>query len=635
MRPEFGAFKSFGRGMRSFLKDPSVKQARLRPGLVRRVVAFAAPYKHWLGAYLALIVLDALISVTNPFLYRQIIDAGILRHERALIVVLALVLVALAVADGLLALSERYLSARIGEGLIYDMRTRVFAHVQRMPIGFFSRAQTGALVSRLNNDVIGAQQAFTDILSSVAGNALLVALTVAAMAVLSWQVTLVALALFPLFIWPAKRIGRRLQRLTAEAYNLNADMNAMMTERFNVAGALLVKLFGDYVREERAFSEKAARVRDIGVATALVGRVLFVSLAMVSSLATAFVYGWGGLMAADGSLRVGTLVALTALLNRLYFPLISLSNVTVDVMSALVSFDRVFEVLDLKPMVAPPPVPKPVDKERASLEFRHVSFRYPRPEEVSLLSLENPEWEFKGDSAEVLHDVSFKLEPGQMGALVGPSGAGKTTVTYLAARLYDPTRGQVLLNGVDLREISFEDLKELIGVVPQDPHLFHDTLRNNLLYVKPDASEEELWEVLEEAQIAELVRSLPEGLDTVVGERGYRLSGGEKQRVAAARVLLKSPPFVILDEATSHLDSRAELLIQRAFERALSGRTSLVIAHRLSTIMDADVIFVLKEGRVVESGGHEELLKRGGLYASLFQTQFMRAARFGALTSSG
>jgi ATP-binding cassette subfamily B protein len=579
-----------------------------------------------LGVFLGVIVVDALIGVWNPLIYREIIDGGIVRHDSRLIVELGLLLAGLALADALLSLAQRYISSRVGEGLIYDMREKVFGHVQEMPLAFFSRTQTGALISRLNNDVLGAQQAFTDTLSSIVSNLITVALTVAVMAFLSWQITVAALLLLPLFVFPARRIGRKLQQLTREAYNLNAQMNNTMTERFNVSGALLVKLFGRPDSEHEQFAGRAARVRDIGVQTAMYGRVFFLSLVLTSSLATALVYGWGGVLVVDGRFKVGTVVALAALLTRLYGPLTALSNVNVDVMTALVSFDRVFEVLDLPPLIAERPDAVAIPRGPVAVEFDHVDFSYPTAEEVSLASLESVAVLDQTPSSQVLYDVSFRAEPGQLVALVGPSGAGKTTISYLVSRLYDARSGAVRLNGIDVRDATFASLRASIGVVTQDAHLFHETIRANLLYAKPDATDEELREAVSGAQILPFIESLPDGLDTVVGDRGYRLSGGEKQRVALARLLLKAPDVVVLDEATAHLDSESEVAVQRALQTALEGRTSIVIAHRLSTVRGADQILVVVDGRIVERGRHEELLAAGGVYADLYHTQFERQA---------
>ena len=613
-------------GMWSLMKDRSVTKQKLPPGTLGRIMRFAAPYRRMLAVFLGVIVVDALIGVWNPLIYREIIDGGIARHDSHLIVMLALLLAGLALADALLSLAQRYISSRVGEGLIYDMREKVFGHVQEMPLAFFSRTQTGALISRLNNDVLGAQQAFTDTLSSIVSNLITVVLTVAVMALLSWQITVVALLLLPAFVFPARRIGRKLQLLTREAYNLNAQMNNTMTERFNVSGALLVKLFGRPDIEHEQFAGRAARVRDIGVQTAMYGRVFFLSLILTSSLATALVYGWGGVLAVNGRFKVGTVVALAALLTRLYGPLTALSNVNVDVMTALVSFDRVFEVLDLPPLIAEQPDAVAIARGRVAVEFDHVDFSYPTAEEVSLASLESVAVLDQTPSSQVLYDVSFRAEPGQLVALVGPSGAGKTTISYLVSRLYDARSGAVRLNGVDVRDVTFASLRESIGVVTQDAHLFHETIRANLLYAKPDATAEELLEAVSGAQILPFIESLPDGLDTVVGDRGYRLSGGEKQRIALARLLLKAPDVVVLDEATAHLDSESEAAVQRALQTALEGRTSIVIAHRLSTVRGADQILVVADGRIVERGRHDELLAAGRVYADLYHTQFERQA---------
>ena len=613
-------------GMWSLMRDSSVTKQKLPPGTLRRIMRFAAPYRRMLGVFLAVIVVDALIGVWNPLIYREIIDGGIARHNSHLIFLLALLLGGLALVDALLSLAQRYISSRVGEGLIYDMREKVFGHVQEMPLAFFSRTQTGALISRLNNDVLGAQQAFTNTLSSIVSNLITVVLTVAVMAFLSWQITVVALLLLPLFVFPARRIGRKLQVLTREAYNLNAQMNNTMTERFNVSGALLVKLFGRPDIEHEQFAGRAARVRDIGVQTAMYGRVFFLSLILTSSLATALVYGWGGVLAVDGRFKVGTVVALAALLTRLYGPLTALSNVNVDVMTALVSFDRVFEVLDLAPLIAEQPDAVAIQRGPVGVEFDHVDFSYPTAEEVSLASLESVAVLDQTPSSQVLYDVSFRADPGQLVALVGPSGAGKTTISYLVSRLYDARSGAVRLNGIDVRDVSFASLRETIGVVTQDAHLFHETIRANLRYAKPDATEEELREAASGAQILPFIESLPDGFDTVVGDRGYRLSGGEKQRIALARLLLKAPDVVVLDEATAHLDSESEVAVQRALQTALEGRTSIVIAHRLSTVRGADQILVVAEGRIVERGRHEDLLAAGGAYADLYHTQFARQA---------
>jgi ATP-binding cassette subfamily B protein len=613
--------------MRSFRRDPSVADQKLAPGTVRRIARFAAPYRRELTLFLVLIVAAAFLAVLNPLIFKKIIDDGIGTDppetgDRGLVVALALLVAGLAVVDAGLQLWSRWFSTRIGEGLIYDMRSQVYTHISRMPIAFFTRTQTGALISRLNNDVLGAQQAFTGTLSGVVSNVIGVVLTLTAMLVLSWQITLLSLVLLPVFVIPAKLIGTKLQALTRESYALNAQMTNTMTERFNVSGALLVKLFGRPESEESSFRDKAGRVRDIGVTSAMYGRVFFVSLTTVAALATAMVYGVGGVLAASGSLGVGTVVALAAYLTRLYGPLTALSNVRVDVMTALVSFERVFEVLDLEPMVAEKPDALALPRGAAGIEFDDVVFAYPSAEQVSLASLESVAVLDQTPSATVLRGISFRVEPGQLVALVGPSGAGKTTISQLVTRMYDVGSGAVRIGGHDVRDVTMQSLRDAVGVVTQDAHMFHDTIRANLLYAAPDADDARLWAALEAAQVAALVRSLPDGLDTLVGDRGYRLSGGEKQRMAIARLLLKAPAVVVLDEATAHLDSESEAAVQHALATALQGRTSLVIAHRLSTVQEADQILVVQEGRVVERGRHDELLGRGGLYTELYRRQF-------------
>jgi len=608
--------------MRAMQRDQAVTSAQLSKGLIRRIARFASNYAKLLVGFLVLIVIDALVAAASPLIYRAIIDNGILAGQSEVVVELAVLLAVLAVLAAGLSLAERWISARIGEGLIFDMRTGVFAHFQRMPIAFFSRTQTGALISRLNNDVLDAQSAFTNTLSSVVGNAITVAVTLLAMVFLSWQITLLALLLFPVFVLPARWVGRRVQAITRESYNLNASMTSMMSERFNVAGALLVKLFGRPAREVAVFEEKAGRVRDIGVTQAMYRTVFMVSLVLTASLATALVYGLGGLLAISGALQVGTLVALTAYLNRLYGPLTALSNAQVSVMTALVSFDRIFEVLDLPPMIDEKPDAVDVPRGPATIEFDAVDFAYPRADEVSLASLESVAILNQAPAGQVLHGVSFVARPGELVALVGPSGAGKTTIGNLVPRLYDPRAGSVRINEVDLRDATLASLQSVVGVVTQDAHMFHDTIRANLLYARPDATEADLVEALRAAQILPLVSSLPDGLDTLVGDRGYRLSGGEKQRIAIARLLLKAPDVVVLDEATAHLDSESEQALQDALGTALAGRTSIVIAHRLSTIRGADQILVIADGRIVQRGRHDELLAAGGLYAELYRTQF-------------
>jgi len=608
--------------MRSFRQDRSVLDHRITPGTTRRMLHFAVPYRRILSIFLPVVVLGSAVGAVNPLILREIIDKGILGHRSGLIITLALVAAGLAVLTAGLSLFERRVSAIVGEGLIFDMRSKVFRHIQQMPLAFFTRTQTGALVSRLNNDVIGAQQAFTDLLSNVVGNLVTVVIVLAAMFVLSWQITLVALVLLPVFLVPARIVGRRLGTITLEGYNLNSQMNMVMNERFNVSGAMLVKLFGRPDDEARNFDQKAARVRDIGIAQALYARLFLVALTLTAALATAFAYGFGGVEAVHGTLAVGTVVAITAYLARLYAPLTQLSNVNLDVMTTLVSFERVFEVLDLVPMIQESPDAVAVPRGPATIELEHVSFAYPSAEDVSLASLEAVAVLETAPRAQVLHDITFRVGPGEMVALVGPSGAGKTTISNLVPRLYDATSGRVCVSGVDVTRATQASLRDVIGVVTQDPHLFHDTLRANLLYARPEAGDAELWAALEQAQILPLVQSLPDGLDTLVGERGYRLSGGEKQRVALARLILKAPDVVVLDEATAHLDSEAEVAVQSALRRALAGRTSLVIAHRLSTVREADQLLVVDAGRIVERGTHAELLARAGIYAELYKTQF-------------
>ncbi|HVA59165.1 MAG TPA: ABC transporter ATP-binding protein [Mycobacteriales bacterium] len=618
--------------LRSYTRDRDVAQQALPPGIWRRILRFARPYRRWLMIFLVLICVDAGIGAVNPLVYKEIIDRGIGHQPPAtahqnIILAMALLLAGLAIVDAGISLAMRWYSSRIGEGLIYDMRSAVFAHVQRMPLAFFTRTQTGALISRLNNDVLGAQQAFTDVMGNVVSNVVSLAMVLLFMLLLSWQITLLALVLLPVFVLPARLVGRRLQALTREGYNLNAAMNTTMSERFNVAGALLVKLFGRPHEEEGAFRSKARRVADIGIIQAMYSRVFFVSLALVASLATALVYGLGGHLAADNALQVGTLVALAAYLNRLYGPLTALSNVRVDIMTALVSFDRVFEVLDLPPMIddkaGAVDLPRPLGTA-ATIEFDHVDFRYPTAAEVSLASLESVAILDTTPDRQVLHDVSFRAESGELVALVGPSGAGKTTISQLVTRMYDVQGGAVRVGGRDVRDVTLASLRDTVGVVTQDAHMFHDTIRANLLYARPEATDQQLWESLDAAQIGDLVHSLSDGLDTLVGDRGYRLSGGEKQRIAIARLLLKAPSIVVLDEATAHLDSESELAVQRALAHALAGRTSLVIAHRLSTVREADRILVVDDGRVVESGRHDDLFAAGGLYTDLYRTQFER-----------
>ncbi len=608
--------------MKSLVKDRKILDHQIKKGTFPRVLKLARPYRTLLTVFLSAVVLDAVVSSVSPLVLRAVIDKGILGKNEGLVITLSVATALLALVDAGLSIVTRRISANIGEGLIFDMRSKVFAHMQEMPIAFFSRTQTGALISRLNNDVIGAQQAFTDIFSNVVGNLVLVTIILGTMFVLSWQITLIALLLLPAFLIPARTIGRKLGTLFQRGMELNAEMNMVMSERFNVAGAMLVKLFGRPADERAYFDDHAAQVRDIGIRQSTFQRFFFIALSLIASLATAFAYGFGGVEVLHGALAIGTVVALTAYLTRLYGPLTQLSNLNIDFMSAMVSFERLFEVLDLTPMIAESMSPQTIPSGPVSLTFDHVSFSYPSAEEVSLASLEAvAKLETTGRTS-VLHDVSFSVAPGTLTALVGPSGAGKTTVSMLVSRLYDVSDGSVALNGVDVRDASFASLRDTVGVVSQDAHLFHATIRENLLFAKPDATDDEIRAALVSAQIAAMVDALPLGLDTVVGERGYRLSGGEKQRVALARLMLKAPRLVVLDEATAHLDNESEALVQAALEETMASRTSLVIAHRLSTIRRADQILVIDAGRVVQRGTHEELLAAGGLYKDLYERQF-------------
>ncbi|MGK5554732.1 ABC transporter ATP-binding protein [Actinomadura kijaniata] len=587
-----------------------------------RIWRFARPHRRMLYLFLGISVTMAVLAVATPVLAGRVVDAIVGHKDSGTVVWLAVLIAALAVAEGGFGLLNRWLSARIGEGLILQLRTAVFDHVQRMPVAFFTRTRTGALVSRLNNDVIGAQRAFSDTLSGVVSNLVTLLLTFAVMVKISWQITLLALVLLPVFVLPARRMGTRLARLEREAAAHDAAMSTQMTERFSAPGATLVKLFGRPDRESAEFAARARRVRDIGVRTAMVQHVFITALTMVSALALALVYGLGGFLSLKGSLDAGAVVALALLLTRLYAPLTALASARVEVMSALVSFERVFEVLDLKPLVAEKPDPEPAPEGPAAVEFDDVTFAYPSADKVSLASLEEVATLDTRGGVDVLHNVSFRAEPGQMVALVGSSGAGKSTIAQLLPRLYDPDSGAVRLGGRDVRDLSFAAIRETVGMVTQDGHLFHETIRENLLLARPEATEEEVWDVLRRARLEELIRGLPDGLDTVVGERGYRLSGGERQRLTIARLLLARPRVVILDEATAHLDSTSEAAVQEALAEALEGRTAVVIAHRLSTIRAADQILVVEAGRIVERGTHEELLAKNGRYTDLYRTQF-------------
>lgn len=607
----------------SMTRDRAVAQHTLPKGLVRRIFTYARPYRALVIAFLGILILASLLSVAQPLLFRRIVDDGITAGDAQVVTVTAVIIGLLAIADAGLGIVSRLFSSRIGEGLIYDLRAEVYQHVQSQSIAFFTRAQTGALISRLNSDVIGAQQAFTSTLGGVIGNLISTTIILTTMFLLSWQITVAALILVPLFLLPARWMGRRLQTLTRQQMSHNSQMSAQMTERFNVSGALLVKLFGRSAEEDAAFQSRAAEVRDIGIKLALANRWFFTALMLVGSLATAIAYGLGGNLVLTGVLTLGTLLAMVGLLAQLYGPLTALSNVRIDVMTALVSFERVFEILDLPPLVQDAPDARPVPPGPLDIRFDDVSFAYPTADKVSLASLEPIARELAEEIGQpVLRDVSFYVPAGTVTALVGPSGAGKTTITALLSRLYDVDSGSIRIADVDIRDVTMQSLHDAIGVVTQDSHMFHDTIRANLQYAQPTASESDMREACEAAQIWQLVQGLPSGLDTLVGERGYRLSGGEKQRLAIARLLLKSPRIVVLDEATAHLDSESEELVQRAFDHALQGRTALVIAHRLSTVRNADQILVLDDGRIVQRGSHDDLIARGGLYSDLHRRQF-------------
>ena len=606
---------------RSMTADPSVKNQKLKPGTVKRIISFAQPYKLHISIFLITVVIEALLIVTSPLLLRQLIDKGVIPKNGELVTKLALAVAFIAIFDALMSIVGRWFSARIGEGLIYDLRSQVFEHVQRQSVAFFTRTQTGALISRINSDVIGAQQAFTATLSGVVSNSVSLVLVTGTMLILSWQITIVSLLLLPLFLIPTKWVGKKLQSLTRESFALNAEMSSTMTERFNVSGAMLVSLYGRPKDEGGYFRSRARKVADIGIEMALLNRLFFIALTSIAAVATAIAYGIGGHLAINGTVTVGTLLAITALLARLYGPLTALSNVRIDVMTALVSFERVFEVLDLAPMVQDRPNAKTLTGRDFAVEFKNVSFSYPKAEEISLSSLESVAKPETVQSGVVLNNLSFIAKPGTMTALVGPSGAGKTTISALVPRLYDVTQGAIEVGGFDIRDLTMSSLRENIGVVMQDAHLFHDTIGENLRYAKPGATEDEMQAACEAAQIWSLVSSLPNGFDTMVGERGHRLSGGEKQRLAIARLLLKSPQVVILDEATAHLDSENEALVHQALSAALKGRTSLVIAHRLSTVREADQILVLEKGVIVERGTHDELVAKNCLYAELYNRQ--------------
>ncbi|MEN0129627.1 MAG: ABC transporter ATP-binding protein [Brevundimonas sp.] len=616
--------------MRGFMKDGAVKHQRLTRDTLRRILGFARPYRAALAAFVGLIALEAAAGALTPLLVKNLIDEGIATGDTARVVRLAAGIAGLALLGAGLSVADRWVSSRIGEGLIFDLRTQVYDHVQRMPLAFFSRARTGALVQRLNGDVLGAQQAFTSTLQNVVSNSLTIVFVLAAMFSMSWELTALSLVLLPAFVLPARWFGKRIAAITRESYERNADAAQIMNERFNVAGAHLVKVFGDPARESAAYATQAARVRDIGVTRALYATWFRVGLTTLASIAIAIIYGAGGVLAIRGELTVGVVVALAAYLGRLYGPLTAMSTVQVDVMTALVSFERVLEVLDLEPTVTDKPDARDlraaVANRGADVELRDVGFRYPAADEVSLASLESVAALRHDPVADTLHDISLTVPAGHMLAVVGPSGAGKTTISQLVTRMYDPTRGAVLIAGEDLRDITQESLRATVGVVSQEAHLFHDTIAANLRLARPDATDDDLERALRQAHVWQLVAGLPEGIETVVGDRGYRLSGGERQRLAIARLLLKAPDVVVLDEATAHLDSESEAAVQAALDEALVGRTSIVIAHRLSTVRAADTIVVVDAGRVAAQGTHAELIAAGGLYAELYRTQFSEPA---------
>ena len=612
--------------LRTLSSDQSVKSAKLKPGTLKRIFAYAIPYKSTFVLFLFCLIADAFLTIATPLLLRELIDNGVIPKDRAVVTTMAIAVAVLALLTAAVNIVVRWISAKIGEGLIYDLRSQVFRHVQEQSIAFFTRTQTGALISRINSDVIGAQRAFTSTFSGIISNVLTLILVVGTMLALSWQITVASLLLLPIFLAPTKWIGGRLQGYTRDSFEINAEMSSTMTERFNVSGALLVKLYGNIENESVLFKKRARKVADIGISMAMLNTFFFIALISIAALATAIAYGIGGQLAIDGSITVGSLIAITTLLARLYGPLVSLATVRVDVMGALVSFERVFEVLDLEPMVKESASAITMASRTPVISFEEVRFTYPNAQQISLASLESASLPELKESEEILKGISFIAAAGTVTALVGPSGAGKTTISALLPRLYDASSGAIKIDGIDIRELSVDSLRSSIGVVMQDSHLFHDTITANLLYAKGDATFDEMKKACQSAQIWDLVTSLPNGLETMVGERGHRLSGGEKQRLAIARLLLKSPSIVILDEATAHLDSENEELVQTALSQALSGRTSIVIAHRLSTVMNADQILVLENGLIRERGKHEELVQAGGLYSELFARQDLTAS---------
>lgn len=612
--------------MRSLSRDQSVVNHKLKKETFTRILGFSKPYRKWIILLLISLMFDAVVGISSPLLLRSLIDNGILKHKNSLVVLIAVLIAVIAIVDGGITLISRRFSSRIGEGLIFDMRTQIFEHVQKQSIAFFLRTQTGALISRLNSDIVGAQQAFTSILSNLVSNILTLLLVGGTLLTLSWKITLLALALVPIFIIPSRYVGQKVAGLTRTAFATNAEMSSIMTERFNIAGALLVALFGNRIQEKKLFSGKARKVADIGIEVATYNRTFMIALSLVASLATAIAYGFGGHFVITGAITLGTLTALTTLLARIYGPLTSLSSARVDVMTAFVSFERVFEILDLEPMIKNSPDAQEVPEGVLEVGFNEVTFSYPQAHEVSLASLESVAKLDSIPSGEILHGISFTAQPGSVVAIVGPSGAGKSTISSLIPRLYDVRSGSITINGIDIRKFTLESLRGCIGVVTQESHMLHDTIEANLKFAKPDATEEEIWHACEDAQIASLIRSLPTGLQTIIGERGHRLSGGERQRLAIARLLLKDPRIVILDEATAHLDSENEALVHQALSRALVGRTSLVIAHRLSTIVNADNILVLEKGNIVEQGTHAQLVEKRGLYFDLYQRQSLSIA---------